>query len=194
MTRLLYALVLLIPALAAQAAEDPAHDELRALLKGVETAVNTEQYGDLARYFHKEMSVTTINQEVLSAPDEIEPYFEKWFGPGGFLKKVEMTLTADDLTKFYGDGSLGVVRGAGEENYYLADNRYFEMKTRWTATVIRDTDGKWRILTLHIGTNFLDNPILAAAEQSLKTAAIGSGIGGLIIGMVIMFVLRRRRT
>jgi ketosteroid isomerase-like protein len=194
MPKFLLTLALMFTLIGVQAAEDPAHTELRALLKGLETAVNTERYGDLTQYFHENMRVTTINQEVLSSPKDIAPYFDKWFGTAGFLKKVEMTLTADDLTQFYEDGMLGVVRGAGAENYYLADNRYFEMKTRWTATVIKDTDGSWRILTLHIGTNFLDNPILAKAEQSLLTAAIGGGIAGLILGVVIILVVRRRKT
>jgi hypothetical protein len=194
MPKFLLTLVLLFAVIGVQAAEDPVHAELRALLKGLETAVNTGRYGDLAQYFHKDMRVTTINQEVLSSPEDIEPYFNGWFGPGGFLKKVEMTLTADELTQFYGDGMLGVVHGAGKENYYLSDERYFEMKTRWTATVIKDSDDTWRILTLHIGTNFLDNPILAKAEESLHTAAIGGGIAGLILGVVITLVVRRRKT
>ncbi len=193
MSKYLLALALLLTVTGVQATEDPSHTELRALLKGMETAINTERYGDLAQYFHKDMRVTTINQEVLSSPKEIDAYFARWFGPGGYLKKVEMTLTPDDLTQFYGGGSLGIVRGAGDENYYLADERYFEMKTRWTATVIKDSDNRWRILTLHIGTNFLDNPILDMAEQSLRKAGIAGGIAGLLLGVVIMFLVRRRK-
>ena len=83
-----------------------------------------------------------------------------------------MKLEADALTEFYADKTIGVVRGSGEEDYVLSDTRFFPMKTRWTATVIKDTDGKWRILTLHIGTNFLDNPHTPAAIDSgmLSTA------------------------
>jgi hypothetical protein len=177
-------------------AEEPdhaIHEELRGLLRGIEQAVNTEKYGDLAQYFHENMRLTTINQEVIFARSEIVPYFQRWFGPGGFLKKVQMAFNADALTELYGDKTFGVVRGSGNENYFLADGRYFEMKTRWTATVIKDSDEKWRILALHIGTNFLDNPILAKAESALIYFSAGGVAVGLVIGWLITFLVQRRK-
>lgn len=170
---------------AAQEADQKIHEELRALLQGMEQAVNEQRYNDLAPYFHENLRVTTINQEIISSRDEIGAYFDRWFGPDGYLKKVEMKLTADDLTELYADKTIGIVRGSGQENYMLSDTRYYEMLTRWTATVILDNDGKWRILSLHIGTNFLDNPILEEAEDSLMYFAIG----GFVIGIIVMFIL-----
>ena len=61
--------------------------------------------------------------------------------------------------------------------YVLSDRRSFDMVTRWTATVIKDADGKWLILTLHIDTNFLDNPILRVAESAPTTFAVGGARG-----------------
>ena len=151
----------------------------------MENAVNEQRYNDLAPYFHQNLRVTTINQEIISSRDEIGAYFDRWFGPGGYLKTVEMKLTADDLTELYADKTIGIVRGSGQENYVLSDSRDYEMLTRWTATVIRDDDGKWRILSLHIGTNFLDNPILGEAENSLMYFTIG----GFFIGIIVMLVL-----
>lgn len=174
---------------------DPAiHNELRALLQGLEQAVNTERYGDLAQYFSANMTVTTINQEVLTKPAEIAPYFQRWFGPGGYLKKLDMKLTADALTRLDPDKNYGVVTGSGLEKYILADGRSFDMLTRWTASVMKGDDGKWRILTLHIGTNFLDNPILTKAEASLAWFAAGGAGGGLVLGMLLMAFLKRRRS
>jgi ketosteroid isomerase-like protein len=139
------------------------------------------------------MRLTTINQEVILARSEIVTYFRKWFGPGGYLKKLQMKLNADALTEFYGDKTFGIVRGAGNENYILADGRYFEMKTRWTATVVKDTDGRWRILALHIGTNFLDNPILTKAEAALIYFTAGGVGAGLVVGWLITFLVQRRK-
>jgi len=170
---------------AAEEADHAIHEELRALLQGMEKAVNEERYNDLAPYFHKDIRVTTINQEIITSREEIVTYFNRWFGPDGYLKKVDMKLTADALTEFYANKTVGIVRGTGDENYILSDSRYYEMKTRWTATVIKDTDGKWRILSLHIGTNFLDNPILTEIEDSL----IYFGVGGLILGFILMLIV-----
>ena len=186
-------LLLISPALAAQETDQAIHDELRGVLNGIQEAVNSEKYGDLGQYFHENLTITTINQEVISTRAEIEPYFDKWFGPGGYLKTLRMSLEADELTEFYADKTFGIVRGSGEEDYVLSDSRSFPMKTRWTATVIKDTDGQWRILTLHLGTDFLNNPILAVAEESAKFFGMAGGAAGLVFGLLIMFMLGRRK-
>jgi ketosteroid isomerase-like protein len=191
--RLILTVILLAvaPVLAAQETDEAIHNELRQLLSGIEEAVNSESYDELAQYFHDSARITTINQEVISSSAEIAPYFEKWFGEGGYLKTLEMRLEADALTEFYADKTFGVVRGSGDEDYVLSDTRFFPMKTRWTATVSKTDTGEWRILTLHIGTNFLDNPILSMAEGSVKNVATGAGVVGLLLGLVIGFFVGR---
>ena len=184
-------LVVSAPSVGSEEQDQAIHEELRGLLKGIEQAVNSEKYSELRPFFHEKMRVTTINQEVILSHDEIVAYFDKWFGPDGFLKKVHMTLNADELTELYNNNTVGIVRGSGDENYILADDRTFEMKTRWTATVIKGADGKWRILSLHIGTDFLDNPILDIAEQSLIRVAIIGVAAGILLGLIIGFVFRR---
>ena len=193
--RIILTVVLLSVAsvLAAQETDEAIHNELRELLSGIEEAVNTESYDELSQYFHDSAHITTINQEVISSSAEIAPYFEKWFGEGGYLKSLKMDLEADALTEFYADMTVGVVRGSGDEDYVLSDTRFFPMKTRWTATVSKTDAGEWRILTLHIGTNFLDNPILSMAEGSVKNAATGAGVVGLLLGLVIGFFFGRGR-
>jgi hypothetical protein len=193
--RLLLTAIMLMcaPLLAAQESDEAIHEELRALLSGIETAVNSESYGDLAQYFHDAAHITTINQEVISSSDEIEPYFDFWFGEDGYLKTLRMSLEADALTEFYADKTFGVVRGSGQEDYVLSDERFFPMETRWTATVSKDDDGRWRILTLHIGTNFLDNPILSVAENSAKYFGAGGAVVGLLLGLFFGFMWGRRK-
>ena len=174
--------------------EDQAiHDELRALLSGLENAVNSERYEELPRYFHNNMRVTMSNQEVLSSHEDIGKFFDFWFGKDGYLKRVEMTLSADALTELYADKTMGIVRGEGVENTYLSDSRFFPMKTRWSATVIKDDDGKWRILSLHMGVDFLNNPVLNMVEESGKYLALLGGLGGLLLGLLLGFAFWRKR-
>lgn len=172
------------------------HQELRGLLQGIETAINTEKYGDLKQYFDEKLHVTTINQNVVTTPDGIDAYFKEWFGPGGYLKKLEIKLNPDALTQLYSDHenpSWGLVYGGGVENYQLTDGRFLPMKTRWTATVIKEPDGKWRILALHIGANFYSNPIFDAVKDSTKYYAAGGLALGLLLGSLVMFFLRRKK-
>jgi hypothetical protein len=86
-----------------------------------------------------------------------------------------------------------VVRGSGKEDYVLSDERFFPMVTRWTATVSKDDDGHWRILTLHMATDFLDNPILSMAENSAKYFGAGGAAVGLLLGLVFGFMWGRRK-
>ncbi len=172
------------------------HQELRGLLQGLETAINTQKYGDLAQYFDAKLHVTTINQNVITTPAGIDAYFKEWFGEGGYLKKLDIKLNADGLTQLYGDAqnpSWGLVYGNGVEQYQLADGRNLDMKTRWTATVTKGEDGKWRILALHIGANFYDNPIYHAVESSRKYYAVGGLLAGLLLGALGMAYLRRNK-
>ena len=165
----------------AQEKDHADHEELRALLRGVEEAMNSQQYANLLPYFHPHMTVTMINQDVVTKPEGLEPYFKDWIGDGKYVKKLQMKLTADDLTQFYGSGDsrFGVVEGSGTEDYDLKDGRRLEMKTRWTATVVKDS-GKWKILALHIGTNFYRNPIV----EQFQNAATYYGVGGLVAGLL----------
>jgi len=170
------------------------HEELRDLLRGLEKAVNSEHYDQLQQYLHKDMRITMSDQELLTSHADVERFFQFWFGPGGYLKRVEMKLTADAPTELYADKTIGIVRGSGVEDTYLSDSRFFPMKTRWTATVIKDDDGRWRILSLHIGVNFLDNPVLSMVEKSGKYLALAGALGGLLAGLLAGYLLWRRQT
>ena len=169
------------------------HTELRALLTGIEAAVNQGKYDRLKHFFHKDLSVTMSNQETLSSYEDIERYFDFWFGTDGFLEKVEMKLVADATTKLYADKRFGIVHGSGEENVYLSDSRFYPMKTRWTATVSKTADGQWRILSLHIGVDFLNNPVLDVVEDSVKYVGLASAAAGLLFGLFFGFLVWRRR-
>jgi ketosteroid isomerase-like protein len=192
-TLLLACLLSALPIYAAEEADHEIHQELRGILTTVQTAVNSGNYDAMLPVLSKDVRATTITQEVMSSHEQVSAYFRKWFGPGGFLKKLDMTFTADALTELSPDKTWGVVRGSGMERYTLADGRQYDMPTRWTATVAKESDGKWRLRTIHFGTNFLDNPILTEAKRAVvKYAAIAGG-AGLVLGGLLGFLIGRRK-
>ena len=178
---------------AAEEADHEIHQELRGILGTVQTAVNSGNYDAMLPVLSKDVRATTITQEVMSGHDQVSAYFKHWFGPGGFLKKLEMTFTADTLTELSLDRTWGIVRGSGLERYTLADGRQYNMPTRWTATVVKESDGKWRLRAIHFGTNFLDNPILTEAKSAVVKYASIAGGAGLILGGLLGFLLSRRK-
>lgn len=169
------------------------HNELRNVMKQIETAINSGKYDDMLPVLSENIRATPINQEFLTNHQAVSEYFNKWFGKDGYLKKLEIQFNADALTELSADKTWGTVYGSGKESYVLADGRKFVMQTRWTATVAKEADGKWRIRSIHVGTNFLDNPILAIAENSAKYFAAGGVLLGLLLGTLGTWIFMRRR-
>ena len=192
MRKLLACLLFALPVIA-QEADHEIHEELRAVLTTVQNAVNSGNYDAMLPVISDSVRATTITQEVMSNRAEVSAYFRKWFGAGGFLKKLDMHLNADALTELSPDKTWGLVRGSGIENYTLADGRQYPMKTRWTAVLIKEADGKWRLRAIHIGTNFLDNPILDDAKRAVVRYASIAGVVGLVAGLLIGFLVGRRK-
>ena len=177
----------------AEEADHAIHEELRAVLKVMTGAINSGEFDNMLPVVGEQIRATPINQEFLSSRAEVSTYFKKWFGANGYLKKLEMTLEPDALTELSADKTWGVVRGKGIEKYLLSDGRPYEMHTRWTATMAREGDGRWRLRALHIGTNFLDNPVLSAAEQAIVKVGAAGLCGGLLLGAVLGWLLARRK-
>ncbi len=190
---LIACLFLALPLYAAEEADHETHQELRGILVTVQTAINSGNYDAMLPVLSKDIRATTITQEVMSGHEQVSAYFRHWFGPGGFLKKLNMTFNADALTELSPDKTWGVVRGSGVERYTLADGRQYAMQTRWTATVVKEADGKWRLRTIHFGTNFLDNPILTEAKRAVVKYSAVAGGAGLVLGLLLGFLLGRRK-
>jgi ketosteroid isomerase-like protein len=192
MRKLLACLLFALPLLA-QEADHEIHQELRAVLTTVQNAINSGNYDAMLPVISENVRATTITQEVMSNRAEVSAYFRKWFGPGGYLKHLDMHFNADALTELSPDKTWGLVRGSGIENYTLADGRQYSMKTRWTAVLAKEADGKWRIRAIHIGTNFLDNPILDDAKSTAKRYVLIAAAAGLAFGLILGFAFGRRK-
>ena len=194
-TRIIVCAAAMLAATCAGAAESEQdkkdHEDLRGLLKIFTNAFNTRQLDGLIPHLHKNFSVTMVNQDVITTPQELKGYIDKQFnGPNAPLKDVKIQPEPDILTTFV-EGRIGINRGNSTDTYTLQDGRVVTIKTRWTGTAIKD-EGKWKVLNAHIGLNILDNPILDAAE-ALKYVWGGAGLAiGLLVGILGTLLLRRR--
>lgn len=189
LTRIVLSALLISLTVGAQAQENAEdHEQLRGLLEVTRDAINAGRFEALEPLFYETFSATMINQDLLTTPQEMQAYFDRWFkGDKAFIKKLTMDPQADDLTQIY-DDKYGVARGSNTEVYELANGKTYTLKTRWTATLVKDAE-QWKLLAIHNGINFLDNPLLMAAERSAYSFAAG----GLVFGVIIGFVFGRRR-
>jgi ketosteroid isomerase-like protein len=177
----------------AEEADHAIHEEVRALLGEVVTSMNTGQYDRMLPVLTENIEATSITQEVMSGRADVSKYFKEWFGPSGYMRKMEIKFDADKLTELSADKSWGLVHGKALERYEAKDGDTFDFITRWTAVMIRDTDGKWRLRAIHFGTNNLDNPVLTKVKNTLvRNGIIGAAVC-LIAGLLIGWRVGRRR-
>jgi len=168
------------------------HAALRKLKDDVITAINNRNLADMDAMLHKPFLSTVITQESFNETGKLRGWFEDLFSrPLLRLRHFRIQAEADEMAQIY-TGTLAVARGSTKERYELADGRGFDFDGRWTATAIKD-NGQWKVLTLHAGTNFLDNPVINAIERSVLTFAAVGAIGGVIVGFLLGFFIRRGR-
>lgn len=177
----------------AEESDHAIHEELRNVLRQVMAAMNSGRYDAMLPYLTENIEATSITQEVMSSRTDVSEYFKEWFGPTGYMRKMEIKLDADKLTDISPDKSWGLVRGKALEHYEAKDGDVFDFDTRWTAVMIRGDDDKWRLRAIHFGTNDLDNPVLTKVRRTLVHYGIIAAVASLAIGLVTGWWIGRRR-
>jgi uncharacterized protein (TIGR02246 family) len=176
----------------APAKEDPAHDELRGLLKQVLKAYNSQDIDQLVSHFTDDAVVTWQNSKVTKTPKGIKEYFEEMSkGPNARVTKATVDPEVEELTHLY--GNTGIAFGKSKDYFLLNDGLEFTQNSRWTAAVVKK-DGQWKVAALHICVNMFDNPVLELAVK--RTGMYAGGLGlvlGLLVGVVGVGLLRRSR-
>ena len=168
----------------AQAAEDPAHAELRILRTEIIDAITKGDIDTVISHVDPNVVVTWQNSEVCRGRQALKDFFHKT-GKDSF-KGYKVPPTPDDLTILHG-GDTGISFGETIAEYKLLGKDY-EIKSRWTATLVK-ADGKWLLAAYHISMNVLDNPLLNTAKSALYVA----GGSALVIGIAIGVMAMKRR-
>jgi hypothetical protein len=141
---------------------------------------------------HKPFLSTVITQESFNETGKLRGWFDDLFSrPLLRLRHFRIQAEADEMAQIY-TGTFAVARGSTKERYELADGRGFDFDGRWTATAIK-TNGQWKVLAIHAGTNFLDNPVINAIERNTMTFAAVSTALGATVGFLLGFFIRRRQ-
>lgn len=196
MSRLPLALVLSMllasPSFADTQENQADHDALRKLKADAVTAVNNRDYAAMHKFMYQPFMATLITQNNFTDSGKLKDYFESLYTRDALrMKEVSIAAEADDLSQIY-QGTFAVTKGSTKEHYVLADGRSFDMDGRWTAVSIKDND-EWKLLAVHTGTNFLDNPVLNAIEKSVMWVGLIGAAGGLILGFVAGWFFKKRR-
>jgi ketosteroid isomerase-like protein len=179
----------------AQSPEEAEHTALRKLKNDIGVAISKRDFAAASKLLHQPFMATVVTQESFTDIPQLKQYYDGLFTRHTpQIKDITIVPEADELSKIM-TGTFAFTRGSTAEHYVLADGRAFDMKGRWTATSIKEPDGSWRILAIHTGINFLDNPVLDAIERSLlwigaACAAAGTAFG--LLGGWFIWRFRRR--
>jgi ketosteroid isomerase-like protein len=180
------------PLLAQPASQAADHEALRKLKTDVINAINTRDMQRVDALLNKPFMSTLVSQDSFTDVNRLKAYYDDLFTrPILRFKKITLAAEADEPAQIY-TGTFAVARGSTNDVYELADGRTFTVPGRWTATVIKN-GGQWKILAVHTGVNFVDNPVITAIEKSTLYFGAGGVALGAVIGFLVGFFVRRRR-
>jgi len=164
------------------------HAELRKLQAEMENALNTRNLDALIANLDENVVFTTMNGDVATGRDGVRAYFQKMMeGPGKRVESVKSAFTPDSPSIFYGD-DVAVAWGGSNDDYVLSNGSKFNIKGRWTATLV-NKEGRWLVGAFHYSANIFDNPILQAQRKFL----LWGGLAGALLFAGIGFFFGRRR-
>ena len=175
--------------LIANAQEDSAHNELRAVRDGLLAGMNSGDIEAQLAFLHPNVVVTWHNAEVSRGRDGVRKYLDRMLkGPTKIVEKFGAEVKVDELSILYG-GDTAIAFGSAQERFTMAGGKQFDFTGRWSATLVKD-GGKWLVANMHTSDNIFDNPLLNQVKAALPPIAGGlllvGALGGWIIG-------RRRR-
>ncbi len=167
--------------IAAQEPDAATHNALRQLKATMEKALNDRDLNAIVANVDPNVVFTTMNGDVCRGPQQIRAYFDKMLNaPGHIVKDVKVAFEVDQLTTLYG-GDTGVAYGSSNDHYVLTDGKTFDIRGRWTCTMVKNGD-RWVIAAFHYSANVFDNPILDRYKRVIWQAGIGAGLVALLLG------------
>jgi uncharacterized protein (TIGR02246 family) len=186
-------LMLLVTAAAGQeAAEDPAHQELRALRQGLVDAVNAGDLEKLLTFLHEDVVVTWLDGEQSRGHDQVRAYYKsKTEGDDAIVASFAVNPEVQELSFLYG-GDAAIAYGDAVSHFVLTTGQELDVSGPWTASMVKRDDG-WAIAAFHSSAGMFDNPLLA---KTLQFAYWGIGIAaavGLLLGVVLTIAARKLR-
>lgn len=165
--------------------------DIDAIIQARETALqalNSRDFSQIKPYIHPTFTITTVDNQVFHNVTAFEKYWKKQLA--GPIKNIQMQLQVDDSRTFLSP-QIAVYYGDAFSTFYFADGNMAKMNMRWTA-VMQKVQNIWMIQSLHFSSNLLDNPVLNAANLQGKMMMTIAGVGGLVLGGLGMWLLRRK--
>jgi uncharacterized protein (TIGR02246 family) len=168
-------------------AEDPVHNELRAVRDGFLDAFDKKDIERMLSYLSDDVVITVQNAEVLRGHKGVRDFHQRMSeGEHRAVESLKSEFAVDELSILYG-GDTAVAFGDMSDHFKLARGMEFDLDSRWTATLVK-SDGRWLLAAFHVSTNMFDNGVsnLLSRWAAIKSGglALAAGLlGGLLAGV-----------
>ncbi len=179
--------------------ENPAHAELRKIRDQIKEAVNQNKPELIMPHLHPNVVVTWMDGQVSHGPKEVQAYYDKMMsGPDSKVESVKVDPVPEGLSDLYGDqglidaddvttpARLAVSYGHSNDDFKLRHGLAFSLKTRWTATLVKEK-GRWLITSFHASAPLFDNPL---RDLDRRMMYIAGGVGA-VVGVLLGFLIGR---
>lgn len=176
---------------AAQAADLDPHvadrTALIAVFHEIEAGINAQDIERMIAQMAPDATVTWLNGEVSRGHDQIRDYYRRMVqGPERILNRYTTAAEIGAHARFFGD--VAVADGRMRDRFIPVARAPFELDSRWTSTSAR-IDGQWKVVSLHLSANVFTNDLIEEA----KSAALKTGLGGILLGVLLGLLLGRKR-
>jgi ketosteroid isomerase-like protein len=167
-------------------AEDPAHNELRALRDGLLDASKQKDVERMLTFLAEDVVIIVQNAEVVRGHDGVRDFHERMsVGDDRQVESIETDFSVDELSILYG-GDTAVSYGSMNDHFKLRGGMEFDLYSRWTATLVKQ-DTSWKVAAFHVSTNMFDNSV---SNLQSRWAAIKAGGATLVVGIACGAVVR----
>ena len=172
----------------AAAADDPHAEDRKQLLQifaEIEGGINEQNIDRMVAQMDANATVVWLNAEASRGHADIKAYYRRMVGSGdAILKKYLTRAKVAAPARFFGD--IAVADGTMVDEFFPIRRDAFKLDSNWSVTCAK-INGQWKVVHLHLSANVFNNNLLDEVKQMVWYAAGG----GLLAGLVLMFVLLR---
>ena len=180
--------------LSAEASVDapPTQEELVELRNALVKAFESRNIDEMLTHVHPEIVVTWQNADVTRGHDEVRAYFNKMLsGPQSVVVAAKGNPEIESRKAF---GNHIVSFGHMNDELTLrGESEPLRFDSRFSSLIVRH-EGKVKLAGLHLSLNAFDNPVNKFAMDALKRYGVLGGLGILVVGFLLGFLMRGGRS
>ena len=150
------------------------------------TLFNEEEFQEIAdRYCHEQITCIWQDGTTSVGRKGVVDFFSKL---KEFIDVMQVNPSTTDRELFDG-GRYVVSLGDLGDTYQLASGKELDLKSKWMATLVYE-EGQWQLISFASSTNAFENQVI---DGLLLMRTLYAGGAGLVLGVVLMLVLRRKK-